>query len=74
MSREAVERFEWAVYVQVWAFTGMPYAAAPVGKMRWQPPLSLKAAGKCWKGTFDATKFGNACVQKVPQTCAWTCA
>jgi carboxylesterase type B len=50
---------------RVWAFTGIPYAAAPTGKLRWQPPVGLRTAHKCWNGTFDATKFGNTCVQKV---------
>jgi para-nitrobenzyl esterase len=37
----------------------LPYAAAPVGDLRWkapQPPVK-------WKGTHDATKFGAHCAQ-----------
>ncbi len=40
-------------------FLGIPYAAPPVGKLRWQPPASAKK----WKGTLDATHFGNTCPQ-----------
>lgn len=41
------------------AFLGLPYAAPPVGELRWkapQPPAS-------WKGVRDATQFGNRCEQ-----------
>ncbi|SFV38125.1 carboxylesterase/lipase family protein [Hyphomicrobium facile] len=40
-------------------FLGIPYAAPPVGKLRWQPPQPV---GK-WKGTLDATQFANTCPQ-----------
>jgi para-nitrobenzyl esterase len=44
---------------QVRAFKGIPYAAPPVGDLRWQPP---QPAAK-WKGTRAATSFGSRCVQ-----------
>jgi para-nitrobenzyl esterase len=43
------------------AFLGLPYAAPPVGELRWkapQPPLR-------WKGERDATRFGAHCVQGI---------
>lgn len=40
-------------------FLGIPYAAPPVGSLRWQPP---KAHGS-WTRTRDATKFGGTCAQ-----------
>jgi para-nitrobenzyl esterase len=40
-------------------FKGIPYAAAPVGNLRWQVPQERKP----WSGTLDATKFGNSCPQ-----------
>ena len=43
----------------VTAFKGIPYAAPPVGDLRWKPPRD--AAG--WKGVHEATEFGPACVQ-----------
>ncbi|MGB9077026.1 MAG: carboxylesterase family protein [Terracidiphilus sp.] len=44
---------------KVKAFLGLPYAAPPVGDLRWKAP---EAAAK-WKGTRDATKFGAHCAQ-----------
>jgi len=38
-------------------FLGIPYAAPPVGDLRWRPP---KAAAH-WTGTRDATKAGETC-------------
>ena len=43
----------------VYQFLGMPYAAPPVGELRWQPPTPPVS----WEGVRDATKFGNAAIQ-----------
>jgi para-nitrobenzyl esterase len=40
-------------------FLGIPYAAPPVGALRWQPPQP--AAG--WSGVRDATRFAPHCPQ-----------
>jgi para-nitrobenzyl esterase len=44
---------------KVVAFKGIPYAAPPVGDLRWKPPMP---AAK-WKGVKQATEFGSRCVQ-----------
>ena len=44
---------------KVKAFLGLPYAAPPVGDLRWKSP---ERAAK-WKGERDATKFGAHCAQ-----------
>ena len=38
---------------KVKAYLGLPYAAPPVGEMRWKAP----AAPAKWKGERDATKY-----------------
>ncbi|WP_395312175.1 carboxylesterase/lipase family protein [Mycobacterium sp. AMU20-3851] len=40
-------------------FAGIPYAAPPVGPLRWQPPQPAVP----WTGVRDATKVGPRCVQ-----------
>ena len=44
---------------KVKAFLGLPYAAAPVGELRWKEPHPPAK----WKGVRDATKFGAHCPQ-----------
>jgi para-nitrobenzyl esterase len=40
-------------------YAGIPYAAPPVGALRWAPPQPVAP----WPGVLDATHFGNRCVQ-----------
>ncbi|GAB4564758.1 MAG: carboxylesterase family protein [Rhizobacter sp.] len=41
-------------------FLGIPYAAPPVGNLRWAAPLPPAA----WSGTRAATSYGRHCAQK----------
>ena len=41
-------------------FRGIPYAAPPIGPLRWQPPGPVSP----WPDVFDATKPAPACLQK----------
>ena len=43
----------------IWSFKGIPYAAPPVGPLRWQPPEPVEA----WESVLDCTEFGPACPQ-----------
>ncbi|MFO0749334.1 MAG: carboxylesterase family protein [Myxococcota bacterium] len=42
------------------AFLGVPYAAPPVGPLRWRPPEEVA----CWDGVRAATDWASACIQK----------
>jgi para-nitrobenzyl esterase len=46
---------------QVRAFKGIPFAAPPIGNLRWQPP---QPAAK-WKGIRPAKDFGSHCIQSA---------
>ncbi len=48
-----------ATELGVFSFKGIPYAAPPVGGLRWRAPESAKP----WSGVRSATNFGNACIQ-----------
>jgi para-nitrobenzyl esterase len=43
----------------VLSFRGIPYAAPPIGPLRWASPKQPAS----WKGTLDATRFGSGCPQ-----------
>jgi para-nitrobenzyl esterase len=48
-----------AVEDGVAVFRGVPFAAPPVGPLRWRPPQPAAE----WQGVRDATRFGPACLQ-----------
>jgi len=41
------------------AYLGIPYAAPPVGDLRWREPQAVTA----WEGAMDCTQYGPACPQ-----------
>lgn len=42
-------------------YKGIPYAAAPVGKLRWMQPQPAAS----WQGERDATKYASQCIQNA---------
>lgn len=48
-----------AISQDVRAYRGIPYAAPPVGPLRWRPPQAPEA----WDGVRRADRFGHACYQ-----------
>ena len=47
---------------EVNAFLGIPYAAAPVGDLRWRAPGEAPS----WEGVREATRYGASCMQMHP--------
>jgi para-nitrobenzyl esterase len=45
-------------------FLGIPYAAPPVGNLRWKEPQAVTA----WSGVRKAEQFSNACAQPTSTT------
>jgi para-nitrobenzyl esterase len=43
-----------------YAYKGIPYAAPPIGELRWKPPTPPA----CFSGMRDATGFGYVCMQE----------
>jgi len=41
------------------AYFGIPYAAPPLGDLRWREPQKVEA----WKGTYHADRLGPECIQ-----------
>ena len=53
LAGEATERAD--------VFRAVPYAAPPVGPLRWRPPQAVRP----WAGERDATKNGPSCPQPM---------
>jgi para-nitrobenzyl esterase len=43
------------------SFKGIPFAAPPVGDLRWRAPKPVKL----WQGVRQADRFGDSCVQNI---------
>src|SRR4051812_35421283 len=46
---------------QTLAFKGIPYAQAPVGELRWRPPVPAAH----WDGVRDGSRYGAICLQII---------
>lgn len=59
IAETASGRLEGSVEGPLHVFKGIPFAAPPVGTLRWQAPAPVQS----WQGVKDATRFGAACIQ-----------
>jgi len=48
----------------LYVFKGVPYAAPPVGELRWMPPQPVKP----WSGIKQAKNYGTVAPQSLPTT------
>jgi para-nitrobenzyl esterase len=48
---------------EVRIYRGIPYAAPPVGKLRWKPPQPAES----WNGILECTVYGNASPQNTEE-------
>ena len=48
----------------VTVFKNIPFAAPPVGELRWAQPQPPQA----WQGVRDGTKYGDVCMQNPAPT------
>uniref|UniRef100_A0ABM0MWI9 Carboxylic ester hydrolase n=1 Tax=Saccoglossus kowalevskii TaxID=10224 RepID=A0ABM0MWI9_SACKO len=46
---------------EAFAFLGIPFAEPPVENLRFREPVPISK----WSGVYDATNFGNSCMQKL---------
>ena len=54
---------------RVRSYKGIPFAAPPVGDLRWRPPEPVIP----WEGVKQADSFSDACVQDLPRSrLPWT--
>jgi len=53
-------RLKGAIHEGVISFKGIPFAAPPVGGLRWRPPQPAKP----WTGVRPATAYASDCMQK----------
>src|SRR5580698_4111609 len=54
-----IVKIEASTRTAVHEFLGIPYAAPPMGKLRWMPPQPVAH----WREPLEATKFGHTCPQ-----------
>ena len=47
---------------RVYCYKGVPFAAPPVGNLRWHAPMPAKD----WEGVRDAARFAPISMQAVP--------
>jgi para-nitrobenzyl esterase len=50
---------KWTANAHVRAYLGIPFAAPPLGELRWKPPQPVAP----WQGVRAATEFGPQCLQ-----------